>query len=63
MLQLHADVYVYSDNLTDQQIRGALFQPCRDIEGTAAKLQEKYGPTARICVMPEGPQTLAYLAQ
>lgn len=62
-LQLRADVYVYSDNLTDEQIRGALFQPCRDIEGTVADLQKKYGANARICVMPEGPQTIAYLAQ
>jgi nickel-dependent lactate racemase len=62
-LQLRADVHVYSDNLTDEQIRGALFQPCRDIEGTVATLQRKYGPDARICVMPEGPQTIAYLAR
>jgi nickel-dependent lactate racemase len=61
MLQLRAEVHVYSDHLTDEQIRGALFQPCRDIEGTVAALQEKYGPDTRICVMPEGPQTIAYV--
>jgi len=61
-LQLHANVHVYSEHLTDEQIRGALFQPCRDIEGTVTDLCEKYGPNARICVMPEGPQTIAYLA-
>ena len=60
-LQLRADVYVYSEHLTDEQIRGALFQPCRDIEGTVAGLQKKYGPGTRICVMPEGPQTIAYV--
>ncbi|MCB0182992.1 MAG: hypothetical protein KDE31_01945, partial [Caldilineaceae bacterium] len=60
-IQLHADVYVYSDGLTDEQIELALFRPCRDIEATIAALQEKYGPTARICVLPEGPLTIAYL--
>ena len=63
ILQLRAEVHVYSDHLTDEQIRGALFQPCRDIEGTVAGLQKKYGANARICVMPEGPQTIAYLAR
>jgi nickel-dependent lactate racemase len=62
ILQLRADVQVYSEHLTDEQIRGALFQPCRDIERTVAELQKKYGPDTRICVMPEGPQTVAYLA-
>jgi len=60
-IQLHADVYVYSDGLTDEQIERALFTPCRDIEGTVAQLQRKYGPDARICAMPEGPQTIGYL--
>ena len=62
LLQLRAEVHVYSDHLTDEQIRGALFQPCRDIEGTVAALKKRFGADARICVMPEGPQTIAYLA-
>ncbi len=60
-IQLHAEVYVYSDGLTDDQIERALFTPCRNIEATVASLVEKYGPNARICVLPEGPQTIAYL--
>jgi nickel-dependent lactate racemase len=60
-IQLHADVYVYSAGLTDAQIERALFKPCRNIEQTVASLQEKHGPEARICVLPEGPQTIAYL--
>ncbi len=61
-IQLHADVYVYSDGLTDEQIEQALFLPCHNIEATVAELQAKYGPNARICVLPEGPLTIAYLA-
>jgi nickel-dependent lactate racemase len=61
MIQLRAEVYVYSDGLTDEQISGALFSPCRNIEQTVACLQDKYGSQARICTIPDGPQTIAYV--
>jgi lactate racemase len=60
-IQLHADVYVYSDGLSDEQIRGALLKPCRNIEATVAELGRQFGREPRICVLPEGPQTIAYL--
>jgi nickel-dependent lactate racemase len=62
MIQLRAEVHVYSDGLTDEQIRQALFTPCRSIEQTMACWQEKYGPQARICAIPDGPQTIAYVS-
>jgi nickel-dependent lactate racemase len=61
-IQLRAEVYVYSDGLTDEQIRGALFTPCRNIEQTVAELQAEFGAAARICAIPEGPQVIPYLA-
>jgi nickel-dependent lactate racemase len=61
LVQLKADVFVKSDGLTDDQIRGALLRPCRRIEDTIAGLLAKYGRGASICVMPEGPQTIPYL--
>jgi nickel-dependent lactate racemase len=60
-IQRRADVYVYSDGLTDEQIERALFIPCRNLEQTVWQLLEKYGSQARICVIPEGPQTIPYL--
>ena len=60
MIQLHADVTVYSENLSDEQIKRALFTPCRSIEADLRMWLARYGP--RICVMPEGPQTIAVLA-
>lgn len=60
-IQLKADVYVYSDSLNDTQIEQALFAPCRDIENTVSRLLQQYGPDARLCVIPEGPQTIPYL--
>ena len=61
LIQLHADVYVYSEGLTDTQIRAALFTPSRDVTETVRALQQKYGQQARICVLPDGPQTIAYV--
>lgn len=60
-IQQKADVYVYSDYLTSQQIRDALLLPCEDIAATIAALRGKYGPDARIGILPEGPQTIPYL--
>jgi nickel-dependent lactate racemase len=60
-IQLHADVYVYSEGLRDDQIERALLTPCHDIAATVERLQREQGGTARVCVLPEGPQTIAYV--
>ena len=62
LICLKADVYVYSHNLSDAQIEGALLKPCRDIEAAVAELLPKYGSGATICVLPEGPQTIPYVS-
>ena len=61
LICLRADVYLYSHNLSDEQIRGAFLRPCRDIEATVSELLKKYGQGAKICVLPEGPQTIPYV--
>jgi len=61
LVSLKADVYFYSRNLTNQQIKAALLKPCRNIEATIAKLLQKYGRQASICILPEGPQTIPYI--
>jgi nickel-dependent lactate racemase len=60
-IQLQADVYVKSDYLPDDEIRGALLEPCHQIEQTLDELLARYGPDARVCVLPEGPQTIPYV--
>ena len=60
LIQLRADVYVYSDGLSDEQIREALLMPCASIEETLAELLRRYGPQAQVCVLPEGPQTIPF---
>jgi lactate racemase len=58
---LKAKVHFYSDGLSEERIREAFFQPCRDLEGLLTRLlREK--PDARLAVLPEGPQTIPYLA-
>lgn len=58
-----ADVYLYSENLTDKQIEAALLKPCRDIDATVHELLQEYGRDASICVLPEGPQTIPYIGE
>lgn len=62
LIQSRADVFVRSDGLTDDQIRAALLRPCRRIEDTITELLGRYGRGASICVMPEGPQTIPFIA-
>lgn len=57
-----ADVYFYSHNLTDEQIKSALLKPCSKVEQTIEMLLQKYGQDTSICVLPEGPQTIPYIA-
>lgn len=59
-IQLKAEVYVHSDYLSDEQIRSARLLPAADLRAVLDRLVQRYGPQARICVLPEGPQTIPY---
>jgi nickel-dependent lactate racemase len=58
-----ADVYFYSENLSEEQIRSAWLKPARSIEATVDELLAKYGRNASICILPEGPQTITYICE
>lgn len=60
-IQLKADVYVYSGHLTEAQIHRALLKPAASIEQAVDQLTTRYGKDARICVLPEGPQTIPFI--
>ncbi|MDX1435801.1 MAG: hypothetical protein R3335_03250, partial [Anaerolineales bacterium] len=62
-IQLKADVYVYSHNLSDEQIVGALLKPTRDVAATVERLAAPAGDQPRICELPEGPQTIPYVQE
>jgi nickel-dependent lactate racemase len=56
-----AHVYLYSHNLTDEQIERAMLKPCRDVARTVDYLLESYGSGASVCVLPAGPQAIPYV--
>ncbi len=59
-VQKHADVYIHSDGLTDDEIRRALFTPI-DITTELKNITARYGRL--ICVIPNGPQVIPTLAK
>lgn len=61
-IQQQATVHVHSDRLSDAQISGALFTPCRNITQLVGLLAKRNGTPVRICAMPDGPQTIAYVS-
>ncbi len=54
------DVYVHTSGLDADRLLQAKVRPCASIEALVRTLMEKYGGTAEICVLPEGPQTIPY---
>jgi len=47
-----ADVYFHSHNLSDELLRSIHLLPCPDIGATVQALLARYGPDARVCVLP-----------
>lgn len=60
-IQLKARVFMHSAHLTDEHIRGALLYPAPDPERTLTELAGHYGPSARVGILPEGPQTIPFI--
>ena len=60
-LQLKARVLLKSDYLTPKQVSEAHLEPIGDVGIAVAELMKQYGKGARICVLPEGPQTIPYI--
>jgi nickel-dependent lactate racemase len=60
MIQMKADVYLYS-GLDPETVKSTHLKPVEDMNQLIVYLVEKYGPTTRICILPEGPRTIPYL--
>ncbi len=60
IVQHRARLLLYS-TLPDEEVRAAHIEPIHDIAATLSALLDEYGPDARVCVLPEGPQTVPYL--
>ena len=61
-IQMRASVYLKSGHLSSQQVRQAHLTPIDSIEDTVADALRESGNGARVCVLPEGPQTIPYVA-
>ncbi len=57
-----ARVGLYSDYLSDAEIASAHLIPVDDVGEFVAQECERIGPAATVCALPEGPQTIAYVA-
>ncbi len=61
-VQTMADVGVYSSFISDDDLRAAHLEPVHDVAAAVDEALAARGPSARVCVLPEGPQTIPYLA-
>jgi nickel-dependent lactate racemase len=61
LVQRRAEVHLFSA-LPPDTVRSAMLIPSADIEATLGLLLRRYGPAARVAVLPEGPQTVAHVA-
>ena len=62
-IQQRADVLLKTDGLSDEQVRAAHLTPIDDVGDATRDALARSGPDARVCVLPEGPQTIPYLAE
>src|SRR5690606_15613573 len=60
LVQRKADVYLYS-SLPPEAVRGAMLTPIDSVEAALGELLGRYGPEARVAVLPEGPQTVPFV--
>jgi lactate racemase len=61
-IQARSTVVMHTSYLTDADLADAHLQQTADISETIAAQLRQLGPAARVCVLPEGPQTIPYVA-
>lgn len=61
-IQMKANVSVIAGCLTPDQIRAAHFEPAEDPAEAISHALAASGPGSTLCVLPQGPQTIPYVA-
>jgi lactate racemase len=61
-IQVRSTVVMHTSYLSDADLADAHLQQTADISETIAAQLRRLGPAARVCVLPEGPQTIPYVA-
>jgi lactate racemase len=62
-IQSGSRVVMHTSHLSDADLAAAHLEQTSDISATVAEALAAGGPGARLCVLPEGPQTIPYLAR
>jgi hypothetical protein len=60
---LKARVLVKAGGLTPDELRTAHVEPVEDLGAAVADVLAAAGPEATLCVLPQGPQTIPFLAE
>lgn len=60
-IQMRARVLLKSSFLSKQEVQGAHLEPVEDLSTAVEEALAMHGSQARICVLPEGPQTIPYV--
>ena len=60
-IQRRAEVFLKSEGLSDTQVRAAHLTPIDDVGAATRDHLSRRGRSARLCVLPDGPQTIPYL--
>jgi nickel-dependent lactate racemase len=60
-IQVRCRVVMHTSYLSDGELREAHLGQTPDISAAIAEEMKRAGPAARVCVLPEGPQTIPYL--
>jgi nickel-dependent lactate racemase len=61
-IQAGARVVMHTSGLADGELAAAHLEQTDDVEATVLAGLATAGPDARVCVLPEGPQTIPYVA-
>jgi nickel-dependent lactate racemase len=61
-IQSDSRVVMHTSYLSDADLAAAHLEQTDDIVGTVEKAMREAGSAARLCVLPEGPQTVPYVA-
>jgi lactate racemase len=61
-VQSKARVLVHCAGLSEAQLSAAHLEATSDVGATVAEALDAAGPDSRVCVLPEGPQTIPYIS-
>jgi nickel-dependent lactate racemase len=62
-VQLKASVQVKTHGLSHEEVRAAHFMPIDDVSDAVRRSLRQAGTGATLCVLPQGPQTIAYVSR